>query len=62
MKQALDLLRASGLAADDTIEIALGVGGATMNAQERLNERFSLFLGAYRHHADGPPLFLPEGD
>ena len=62
VKQALELLRSTGLAADDAIDTALGFGAATMAAQERVNEQFGRFLGVYREHADGPPLFLPDSD
>lgn len=62
VKQALELLKSTGLAADDAVETALGVGSATMTAQERANAAFAQFLGLYRHHAEGPPLFLPEGE
>lgn len=62
VKQALELLSSTGLAANDALDTALGFGAATMTAQDHVNERFGQFLGIYRQHADGPPLFLPESE
>ena len=57
--QVLKLLEALGGARQNQLQVALGFGGATMEAQKTADTRFFEFQDRYLKRLDGPPLELP---
>jgi hypothetical protein len=56
VRKVLDLARATGLGAEETLQQALRTGAATMAAQQAADARFFEFRDRYLQRLDGPPL------
>ena len=56
VRQALDVIKALGIGAEQNIRLALRFGAATMEAQQNADARFFEFRDRYLRKLHGPPL------
>ena len=57
VRKAGDMIRSLGLSVNqDTFDLALRFGAATMDAQQAADSRFFEFRDRYLTHLDGPPI------